>query len=324
MLARPRSTARARNGGRAAFVRIGFNGQRDTFYLLTVVNAARFAIGPVQAGSVDLSIVGKLPILLRRGAAVSYCKDLFRRLRGSLVWVALQFVLTLVLILIALAWTRLPDKHLWQVALALLTPLLLAISALELEAGTMRAFADDDGRRVKLVWGAMTLLAWVALFWACWAVLDWCDARIPEWAGYLSSRASAGEQVQHWLKVAEWVLRWIVVPGKIIAYSTASAQWGWRLPFRKIIRLLLNWRWWSAVVLASVVSVVLPGHFFAGFLQDPIARQVWEVAATYVLAVGCWVSLLAWAAVLLGRDATESGVEVSPSIESGAEAGEDV
>ena len=188
----------------------------------------------------------------------------------------------------------------------------------------MRALADDDGRRVKLVWGAVALLVWVALFWACWAVLDWCDSRKPEWAGYLSAQASAGEQVQYWLRVAEWVLRWIVVPGKIIAYSMASAQWGWRVPFRKIIRLLLNWRWWAVVVLASLVSVALPAHLFASFLQDPAASQVWEVAGTYFVAIGCWVLLLAWAAVLLGLHSVDFDVTVSPSIESGAEASGDV
>jgi hypothetical protein len=40
-------------------------------------------------------------------------------------WVAGQFGGTLLLILAALAWTRLPDKHGWQVALSLLIPLLL-------------------------------------------------------------------------------------------------------------------------------------------------------------------------------------------------------
>ncbi len=123
---------------------------------------------------------------------MSYWKDLLRRLRLSVSWVAAQYVLTLVLILIGLAWTRLPDKHVWQVGLTLLIPLLMAISALELEAGTMRVLANDDGKRVKLVYGACALLVWVALFWACWAALDWCDDRIAQWAGYLNSRASAG------------------------------------------------------------------------------------------------------------------------------------
>ncbi len=247
---------------------------------------------------------------------MNYCKDLLLRLRGSLLWVALQFGLTLLLILVGLAWTGLPDKHLWQVALTLLVPLLLAISVLELEAGTMRALADDDGRRLKLVWGAMTLLAWVALFWACWAVLDWCDDRIPLWAGYLNSRASAGsratvltyDHLQKWMMLAEWVLRWIIVPGKLLPYAMASAQWGWRVPWRKIIRLLLNWRWWPAVVLASLVGVALPGHFFVDLPHGTVMHQVWMVvlklAVIYVLAVGCWVLLLAWAAVLLRRSGT--------------------
>ena len=83
-------------------------------------------------------------------------------------WVAAQFVRHAAADSVGLAWTRLPDKHVWQVALTLLIPLLLAISALELQAGTMRALADDDGKRVKLVWGAMTLLVWIADGAACW------------------------------------------------------------------------------------------------------------------------------------------------------------
>jgi hypothetical protein len=239
--------------------------------------------------------------------------DLFRRIRSSLGWVGAQFGLTLLLMLVGLAWTRLPDKHVWQVALTLLVPLLLAISVLELEAGTMRALADDDGKRVKLVLGACTLLVWVALYWACWAVLDWCDDQIPEWAGYLNSRGSAGgratvftyEHIQKWLTFAEWLLRWILVPGKIIPYAMASAQWSWRVPFRRIIRLLLNWRWWPAVVLAALVGVVLPEHFFAGLPHGTVSHQIWAVAlklaGSYVLVVGSWILLLGWAAVLMSR-----------------------
>ena len=61
--------------------------------------------------------------------------DLFRRLGRAWVWVAAQFVLTLVLLLVGLAWTRLPDKHVWQVALTLIVPLLLAISLLNWKRG---------------------------------------------------------------------------------------------------------------------------------------------------------------------------------------------
>ena len=240
-------------------------------------------------------------------------KDLFRRLRLSGRWVAAQFAVTALLILLGLAWTRLPDKRIWQLALTLVLPLLLAISALELQAGTVRSFADDDGKRVKLVWGAVTLLVWIAVGAATWALLDWCDDQIPQWAGYLNSRASAHaratlftyEHLQRWLSLAEWVFRWVIVPAKIIPYATSSAQWGWRLPWRRVIRLLFNWRWWLAVVLAALVAVELPTRFFAATPSGGVSAQVWHVAlklaATYLLAVGSWVLLLGWVAVLFGR-----------------------
>jgi hypothetical protein len=244
---------------------------------------------------------------------VTYFSDLIHRLRSSLAWVTAQFWVTLLLILLGIAWTRLPDRRLWQVALTLIVPLLLAISALELEAGTMRSLADDDGKRVKLVFGAITLLVWVALFWATWAALDWCDDKIWDWASYLNARAPAHwrariftyQHIVHWLTLAEWILRWIVVPGKIIPYATAAAQWSWRIPWRRQIRFLFNWRWWAAVVIVALVAVALPARFFSGVPQGTVSHQVWVVTlklvATYILAVGSWVLLLGWAAVLFGR-----------------------
>jgi hypothetical protein len=244
---------------------------------------------------------------------VILCKDLIHRLRLGWRWVVAQFAGTLLLILVGVAWTRLPEKHVWQVLLSLLLPLLLAVCALWLQAGTMRSFAGDDAKRVKTVWGAMTLLVWVALFWACWAILDWCDDRIPLWAGYLNSQAPAHaraklftyEHIQHGLLIAEWVMRWVVVPAKIIPYAVASAQWGWRLPLRRVLRILWNWWWWPAVVLAALLSVWLPGWLFAGEPHGTVPAQIWHVslklAASYLLELASWVLLLAWAAVLYER-----------------------
>jgi hypothetical protein len=177
----------------------------------------------------------------------------------------------------------------------------------------MRGLFDDDGRRVKLVWGACTLLVWVALFCALWAMLDWCDDRIPLWAGYLNSKASSGaratiftyDHIQKCMQLAEWVLRWIVLPAKLIPWSAASAQWGWRLPMRGILQLLRNWRWWLGVVIAALIGVVLPGVLFSHAPSGSVSAQVWKVVlkliAVYLLAVGSWVLTLAWAATLFGR-----------------------
>jgi hypothetical protein len=255
---------------------------------------------------------------------VSEIKEMLRRMGRAWGWIAGQFCGILLWVALGLAWTRLPDKQGWQVAITILVPMALILCMLELQAGTMRALANDDGRRVKLVWGALTLLVWAAVFWAAWAVLDWCDGRIPEWAGYLNSRFSAHARAQfftyahllQWMTIAEWVVRWIIVPGKLIVYAVASAQWGWRLPLRRMIRMLLSWRWWVAVVVASLAGVALPGHFFAGLPTGTVSHQVWMVlfklAGAYVLGVGCWVLLLAWCAVLLGwRAVPLTGVETA-------------
>jgi hypothetical protein len=161
--------------------------------------------------------------------------------------------------------------------------------------------------------------------WVAWAVLDWCDGQIPQWAGYLNSRASAHaratlftcDHVQRWLSLTEWIIRWIAVPGKLIPLSTASALWGWRLPWRRVTRLIWNWRWWLAAVLAALVGVWLPGHFFMGEPYGTVQAQMWRVglklAATYLLGVGCWVLLLGWLAVLFGRQHKQPPAKEAPA-----------
>jgi hypothetical protein len=250
---------------------------------------------------------------------------LFGRLWTARRWVAGQFYGTLLLILAALAWTRLPDRHGWQVALSLLIPLLLTISALELQAGTMRKLADDDGKRLKLVWGAMSLLVWIAVVWVCWWILDWCDDQFPLWAGYLNSKASPHSRFRYLsfahiirdLSLLEWVLRWVVIPAKVIPYAVASAQWGWRVPLRRILRILWNWRWWPAVAAAALAAVWLPSKFFAAAPSGTVSAQVWHVGlkltATYLLAVGSWVFLLGWVATLFGRQMAPAAEVLVPA-----------
>ena len=222
-------------------------------------------------------------------------------------------MLTPAIILAGIGWTRLPDKHLWQVALDLLLPLLLVVCALELEAATVRAFADNDDRRVKLVWGAVTLLVWIAVGAAFWAFLDWCDDQIPLWAGYLNSKASAHaratmftyEHISRWLTIAEWILRWIVLPGKAHRARRGFRPVGMALARAPDSRILLNWRWWLGVVPASLVGVLLPSRLFVGLPHGTVSAQVWtvvlKIAVAYLLAVGTWVVLLAWVATLFAR-----------------------
>jgi len=245
---------------------------------------------------------------------MSNLNDLNHRLRANLGWVAAQFWATLLIVLVGVAWTRVPERHTSQVGLTLLLPLLMLAALLVLEAGTMRSFFDQEERRVRFGWGALTLLVWIAVVGIAWFILDWCDDQIPQWASYLNSRASAHarariftyEHIQLWLAVLVWIWRWIVVPAKVIPHALASAQWGGRLPWRKLLRMMLNWRWWIGAVIAALVGVLLPSYFFNSEPHGTVAHQVWAVslklAGAYLLAIASWVLLLAWAAVLLARE----------------------
>ena len=258
---------------------------------------------------------------------MSTLKSFVQRIQRARIWIILQFVLTLVLLLLGLAWTRLPDKHVWQVALTLLVPFLLAISFLELQAGTMRKLADDDEHRVKLVWGAVTLVLWIAVVLLTWRALDWCDDQIPQWSDYIHSLLPKGMRaslltwahIQSVLFTIEWVLRWVIVPAKVIPLAAASAQGGLRLPWRRIIRLLWNWRWWAGVIVAALVAILPPSHWFNAMPAGTVAAQEWHVilklAACYLLVMGSWVLLLGWQATLFaGKQAppTEEALAAVP------------
>lgn len=241
--------------------------------------------------------------------------DTLRRIRQARGWVAAQFWGVALLVFAGLAWTRLPDRYTWQVLLTLLVPLVLVVCFLLLQAGTMRSLLGRDEKRARFLVGALTLLVWAAVVWLAWVVLDWCDDQIPTWAGYLNSRASAHARataftylhIVLWMTIAEWILRWIVIPAKVIPHALASAQFGWRLPWRRVLRMLWNWRWWPAVIVAALVGVALPAHFFRAVPHGTVSAQVGHVmlklAGSYLLAVNCWILLLAWAAVLLNRSA---------------------
>jgi hypothetical protein len=240
---------------------------------------------------------------------------LLHRLRVSIAWVAAQFWATLLIALACLAWTRLPDRHAWQVLFSLLLPVLIAAAALLLQTGTMRSLLATEPVRKPLVWAMLMLAAWAVVVWISWTILDWCDDQIPAWASYLNSRASAHwrahlftyAHLAHWLTLAEWVLRWIAVPGKVIAYALACAVSGWRVPVGRVLRVLWNWRWWPVVIVAALLGVALPMHLFNGLPQGSVHHQVWAVIlkllGASLLAVVSWILLLAWGAVLLARNA---------------------
>jgi hypothetical protein len=275
---------------------------------------------PVPAGGgvgVDnYSPAGPVPSVnphtaVRPFPAVNFFTDLVRRLRHSRAWVGAQFWAIFCFILAGIAWASAPLEPAWQASLFAVAPPLLAAAMLILQCITMRSLMGEDRGRAPLWAGCLALLAWAALVAAVWAVLVWCDRAVPLWAAWLSAHAHSQSTLvtplhaEQWLDGGTWVLRWIVLPGAAVPCAMAAAQWGCWPPWRKIARLLFNWRWWPGVVLAALVGVALPEYLFAlephGSILQQIAELCLKLAAAYILAVGGWVLLLGWAAALFSH-----------------------
>lgn len=249
-------------------------------------------------------------------------QDWTRSLRRTWMWAALQTVAIALLTLAGLGWTRISEKHAWQVALSILIPLLLAASFLLLQAGMLRAMLRarrDDGMRdglprVSLAWGAATLIVWIAFAWLAWMAIDRPDDQLINWASYLNSRFGAGARARiatyaHIFALLTWaerILHWVVVPGLLLPLA-ASAHWGLRqLPWRRVLRVWVGWRWWLGVLIASALGVFWPQSFFDTPPHGTVSAQVWHVVlkliAAYLLAIASWIGALAWMAALLNCD----------------------
>lgn len=244
-------------------------------------------------------------------AARELMRDFAGNLRVARWWIAAQFVGFPLILLAGIGWTRLPEKHWWQVVLSLLMPLLLLALSLVLKAGTVRRMLSGREGRVWLIWGALALLLWMILAWLIWALLDSWDDRIFLWASYLNSKAPAGwrgrlftfQHLSLWFTQIEWLLRWIVLPTLLIPFGAASAVRALRIRWLSTLHVVHNWRWFLAVVLFALLGVALPTHFFAGTPGGTLTAQLWAVvfklAGAYLLTFFCWILLLAWVCALL-------------------------
>ena len=240
-------------------------------------------------------------------------QDLMRRLAGCRGWIALQFAGVALIALAGLAWTRLPEKYVWQVALSILLPVLLIAAFLALQAGTMRRLQPDAAPRARFVSGALILLAWAVAAWIAWTALDPCDASLPQWASLIHSQLPAAPRAQlltedrilSLLTWVAWLVRWVALPAVLLPLAVTSSVSGWRLPWLRVLRVECNWRWRAAVFVAAMLSVALPGHFFAQAPHGTASAQLWTVclklAATYAIGLSSWILLLAWSATLVGR-----------------------
>jgi len=211
--------------------------------------------------------------------------DLLRRLRLNRQWVGAQFGWVLAWIWVGMATLHFPGIQRWPEwlsgGLRVTYSSLIMIAALAVQTGMLRSLIRSDARRVRPIWGALALLLWGILYVIAFSMQD----------DYLPG--------QIW----QWLLSCVVAPAIIFPFAAASAVWGWRLPWRRVLRVMGAWRWWLGVLLAGTIAISTELYF------DRLRayEYVWDVGlvtglkmgAVDMLETGVWILLLVWLAMLL-------------------------
>lgn len=155
--------------------------------------------------------------------------------------------------------------------------------ALIVQTGMLRSLIKNDAKPVRMIWGSLALLLWGVL---CLIAAEMQD--------YLTNQ------------ILKWLLAWVLAPAIFFPFAAASSVWGWRLPWRRVFRVVCSWRWWLAILLGGAVGDLAETYF------DRVRGYpyVWDVDLTAGLKMGAvdllemavWVLLLGWLATLFDMD----------------------
>jgi hypothetical protein len=166
--------------------------------------------------------------------------------------------------------------------------LLLLVAGVVAQAGTMRSLLNHGEKRIRMVWGTLSMLFWmVTAFGIVFLVIP------------LHSFAVTG------------LVCWLVVPAFFIPVVATAASWGFLLPWRRVLRLMCQWRWWLGLIAAIIVGVALPVLINAAMQSGDTTPSLWvtdlRACGICLLTMGSWVLLLGWLAVLFDRNAPKTG-----------------
>jgi len=160
---------------------------------------------------------------------------------------------------------------------------LVAITALVVQAGMLRSLMRKYGKPVRPVWGSLALLLLGMLYLVAAEMQDYLQGQI-----------------------LKWLLAWVVTPAIFFPFAAASNLWGWRVPWRTIVRVLCAWRWWLCVLLIGTVGKVAEIYFDSirgyPYVWDVDMATGLKMGAIDLLEAWVWVLLLGWLAVLFDMD----------------------
>ncbi|HYG98253.1 MAG TPA: hypothetical protein VD837_03920 [Terriglobales bacterium] len=251
----------------------------------------------------------------------SVIRESLAGLRHRNLWLV-QFFGNAVLFAAAAAWLLVPEERVWQLLLAFVGGAAVVFLFLWLHAGTFVALPEGDLRPAfrKALRRVLVFLPWAISFGALlWFVDSWSG---ESWriSGYIDSRLSSrtrealGWSFTHNLvSFCFFVLFWYVVPGIMLPFGMAAARGMGRRGVANALRTLRRLAYWAWLAVLVAVGVYVPMRLMewtpGSTLTSETISLIVRMLVAYVLAIGCWLIVVA----MLGSLST-------PSSEAGGDA----
>ncbi len=239
-------------------------------------------------------------------------------IRGVLTWrvMLLEWLGTLLLLLLGFAWLQIADSHVWQFAFSIVSGVMLVIAFFLLQAAVFRMLLQRSSVLAPFWKRFLICLAVVGLWLLLLQGIGAAREHAPLYAGYWNSKLSPGLrsfftyerlmslQRSFW-SLLQWALAALLLPvaveGGAMAVDSSAGK--------RIGDIYRHWIYWLAAIVcgfagSAIVSALVnwkPGN---GVAQQ-IASALLRVGLAYTIVILLWCFVVSLAAVYLARE-TES------------------
>ncbi|MCL2661036.1 MAG: hypothetical protein FWD64_11050, partial [Acidobacteriaceae bacterium] len=205
---------------------------------------------------------------------------------------------TVLYVLLALAWLKIPDSHWWQLVFSVLYAVLLAAGILSVKVILLRWLRRSE-THVSMLHSIGLLILWAFVILIVADAFLHIENNAPLRAGYWNSRLGPQMRVlfsvvrlYQWQIYLQNVLVWIVLPMVALPLSIETVVRGLR-GWRNGARVVFKWQNWLTILIASgmvywITESLLqwqPGHTVKGEIVSVILRLGLLVAVDLFLAV---------------------------------------
>jgi hypothetical protein len=223
--------------------------------------------------------------------------------------VLIHLIVNAALLVSASLWLLIPDEHVWQLAFAALSALLIAVVFLWLHGATLAYGTDPEPanlrpalsiKPMRMIW---LLIGCFILFWCMrmvssradlrWAAGGYFYSKAPSWLRPTSGEGSYVTAVGYIIAI----LVWYAIPGALLPLIAARVIGGTAL---RGLRTIVRWQYWVGLALTTLIGVWVASALLGWTPGKTLREQTTSLVIRLIVAYG--ISTAAWLATagLLG------------------------